>query len=673
MPAPPRDSRDSNAIAMSFPGIPYCVRDERQRIMLKAIEDGRTISDAAKLAGVHRDRYYEWRKIDPIFAAEEARVRNGMVEARRKKHVDRIELLGETGERIVKGLQYDAAKRAGGELTPQVMADLARDESAQRGLALGEKFIADWARIAPPPPPDPTDAPAPALATLDVPGSLDDFIDHDLGPAVIPRAALYSRIEWIVRQLDRPNVKCGVLILGKGSGKSLAAALFLARRLRAVVAHADPAAQLGLMPGEKLGVLNLSVTGDQAQLAIFDSLARFVRQSPYFQKHKTSDLADRVEFTERNVLALSGSSSSKGAEGVSWVACAADEVDRLPETEQHGLGRAKDLVEPVEATMLTRFPRDRKALIMSWPEHPASYVIQRREQARKAGIAEDLTRDFDACPVDRDAQRDVARRAAIAVKPFVDYPVEAFLSADGTLCVTAPTWAMKPDADLTAFALEHAKNEVQFARMLGARPLTVGQNPLIRNVEDFARRANAARHHPVMADGRFEDWFKGSPEYLYYGHLDLGLRHDAAGIAVGHYKEGRCVYDLLWEIKPPSGGELRIRDLLGIFGDMARRGFTFGKVTHDGYQGIAVGQGLEDLSLESELFSVDRDRRAYDTFNTKRLEGALDYYPSEPLVECIRSLIDTGRKIDHVPGGKKDLSDAVAAVCYHVFDSVIGA
>ena len=667
----PGDNRSPHALAMSFPGIPYCVRDERQRIVLKAIEDGRTVSDACKLAIINRDTYYHWRTNDPVFAAEEARVRNSMVEARRKKHVDRIELLGETGERIVKGIQYDAAKRAGGELTPQVMADLARDESAQRGLALGERFIADWARIAPPPPPDPADSPAPALATLDVPGTLDEFLDRDLGPDVIPRAALYPRVEWILRQLDRPEVKTGVLVIGKAGGKSVTASLFLARRLRAVVAHADPAAQLGLMPGEKVGVLNLSVTGDQAQLAIFDSLARFIRQSPYFRKHKTADLADRVEFTERNVLALSGSSSSKGAEGVSWVACAADEVDRLPETERGGLARAKDLIEPVEATMLTRFARDRKALIMSWPEHPTSYVIQRREQARKSGIVEDLTRDFEACPIDRDQARDAARRTAIGAAPFNAYPVEAFLSADGTLCVTAPTWAMKPDADLDAFRVEHAKSEVQFARMLGARPLFVGQNPLIRDVDDFARRANAARHHPVMADGRFEDGFRGSPEYLYYGHIDLGVRHDAAGLAVGHYEEGRCVYDLLWEIKPPDGGELKIRDLLGVFGDMARRGFTFGEITHDGYQGVAVAQGLDDLGLESELFSVDRDRKAYDTFSAKRAENALDYYPSEALVECVRSLVDLGRKIDHVPGGRKDLSDAAAAVAFHVFDSVI--
>ena len=429
------------------------------------------------------------------------------------------------------------------------------------------------------------------------------------------------------------------------------------------------------MPGDKVGVLNASVTGNQAQMAVFDVLARLVSKSPWFAQFAPNVLADRIEFAGPNVVALSGNSSSKGVEGVAWVAVGADELSRLPEDENFGPRQARDLIEPVEDTMVSRggpeFQATRRAVLASWPEHAGDYVGARIERARATGVAEDLTATFEACPIDRDPARDAERREEIAQAPFNESKPEVFLSKDGTLCVVAPTWEVKPDADLGELRARHEASVFDFARRFGARPLASGEHPVVRDIEGFVRAANPARAHPVGLDGRFVEGFKGSREFLYYGHIDLGVRHDAAGLALAHYDGGKCVYDLLWKIRPPEGGELRIRDLLAIFGELSRRGFTLAKVTHDGYQGIAVGQDLGDLGIESELFSVDRDRRAYDTWSAKRAEGALDYYASEDLIGEVKSLVNLAKKIDHVPGGSKDLCDAAAAACYHVFDSVV--
>lgn len=501
-------------------------------------------------------------------------------------------------------------------------------------------------------------------------GSVREFLEGDLA---LPIASIYPRVEWIVEQADRPDVRTVLLQLGKGSGKGLVIAASLARCLQRALVHRDPASAFRLMPGEKVGIVNLSVTGEQAQMAVFDTLARFIRNSPWFQPHRPKEMADRIEFLGRNLVVLSGSSSSKGVEGISWLAAGADEVDRLPETEARGVTRASDLVEPVEATMLTRFAADRKILIASWPEHRGSYVCERIDAARKAGVQEDLTAALRAVPIVRgDATADAERRDRISRPPFVEYQAEAFMSADGTLCVVGPTWEFKPDADLAAFEAEEKKNEYGFSRMFGARPKSAGANPLIRDMAEFRRRANRNRRHPVDDCGRFHDWFKGDPATWYFGHLDLGIRHDAAGIAVGHYDEGKVVYDLLWEIRPQDEGELRIGRLLDIFADLKRRGFSFFVVTRDGYQGIAVGQDLENRGISTEEFSVDRKRAAYDTWLQAYYAGQLDYYEYEPFFRNVESLIDLGRKVDHQPGAgsAKDVADAAAAVCYRVLDSV---
>ena len=620
-------------------------------------------------------------------------MRAARTEDRIREHAEEAGLVRSTGKMLLQGLLVEAAGGQGQTLTPQKMAIAARDEQVRAGIDLGRKLIMDGMkgdRIShdlPAGGPDAgttvnvtasaqaaAQANASAVATvLPVAATMREFVERDLGPAAIDPAGIYPRIAWIVDRADRPDVKTVILQLGKGSGKAWVIALLLVRTLQRLLCHPDPAAAIDLMPGTKVGVLNASVTGMQAQMAVFDIISRFVSRSPWFAQFAPKILSDRIEFVSKNVVALSGNSSSKGVEGTAWVACGADELSRLPEDEHQGPRQARDLVEPIEDTMLSRssakFATVRKAVLASWPEHRDDYIESRVARARKAGIAVDLTAEFRACAIALDPSVDSTRRHSIAQAPFSGYASECFLSVDGTLCVVAPSWECKPDGDLVELASKATTAEYDFARRFGAYPLMTGETPFFRDIVEFERRA-IPRPDPVGSDGRFLDWFKGDPNEWYFGHIDLGVRHDAAGIAVAHYNEGRVIYDLLLEIKPPDGGELRIGALLDIFADMRSRGFEFMKVTRDGYQGIAVGQDLESRGITTEEFSVDRNRAAYDTFKGAFLAGQLDYYASAPLFECVRSLVDVGKKVDHAPGGKKDLADAAAAVCYHALESV---
>lgn len=654
----------------TYPGIPLDRREAAQQKYLEQRRLGKSVLASAEIAGVHRDTIYHWRNTDAVFAAEEVREWHAGREARARRRVDSVDLVEFAGRKII------TRQVARGERDPASWDQIVQDEGEQRMLALGKSMIVDAVKVGVQIEGAGVETDLPLKAEIvrqAAPVSnIGDFLERDLGPEVLPIASLWPRVELIVRLADRPDIRTVILEIGKGSGKSIIAALIGTRMLQRLVAAPDPASALGVLPGQPVGILNVSVTGNQAQLSIFASLANYVSKSPWFASYaKPVVLADRIDLP-RGVLAFSGNSSSRGVEGVNWVCVLADELDRLSEDVNLTSSQARDLVEPVEATLVTRFPRDRKTVLMSWPESRSSYIRRRVEAVRASGVIEDLTPAFLATPVHRDVPEvETERRRRAALEPFRDYRPEVFVARGGVLVVRGPIWEFSPRVDFDELAEAFRTSEYQAARMYGAMPLASGAAPVFRALDEFKRKADASLKNPILPNGRLDPEFKGDPTQWYYGHLDLGVRHDAAGIALAHYDNGHVVFDLLLEIKPPDGGEIRIASLLQIVADLVARGFTLAEFTHDGYQGIAVEQGFASLGVESKLFSVDRDRRAYDTMVEAWYANRLRYYPYEPLFKNIEALVDTGRKIDHVPGGAKDVVDAMAAACFHVLSAVV--
>jgi len=78
-------------------------------------------------------------------------------------------------------------------------------------------------------------------------------------------------------------------------------------------------------------------------------------------------------------------------------------------------------------------------------------------------------------------------------------------------------------------------------------------------------------------------------------------------------------------------------------------------------------QILKSRGIEAEILSVDKDTKAYDTFKEMLHTKRFDCYYYEPLhKEYQRLELIKGKKVDHPPGGSKDVCDAVAGVCYNI-------
>jgi hypothetical protein len=180
-----------------------------------------------------------------------------------------------------------------------------------------------------------------------------------------------------------------------------------------------------------------------------------------------------------------------------------------------------------------------------------------------------------------------------------------------------------------------------------------------------------------------------------YGiHVDLAVSEDHAGIAMCHVKnwerrehirgddptrtnpdyqvDDRPVvkvdfvtyYEADLQAKTPEGlirpREIQLRWARNLVRELRRRGFSIGLVTFDTYQAVDSIQILETWGIPADKLSMDRNIQPYANLREVIYDGRLEGYHDELLrieLEGL-NLLPTG-KIDHPPGGSKDMADAL--------------
>lgn len=199
---------------------------------------------------------------------------------------------------------------------------------------------------------------------------------------------------------------------------------------------------------------------------------------------------------------------------------------------------------------------------------------------------------------------------------------------------------------------------------------------------------------------------------LRHVHVDLGLTEDSAGIAMGCIQgvrvsrvedsEGRYTMaevpviwlDFMLRITPPQKPEQisieSIHQLLRYLRDVLH--FQFGSITFDGFASENSVQVLQNefsakvrrssreysaITLADDypivkVLSVDKNPGPYKTLRSAIMEKRLIRYAYDPFdseVGLLQVDLATGR-VDHLPGLSKDISDAVAGVCFHCHDQL---
>lgn len=237
---------------------------------------------------------------------------------------------------------------------------------------------------------------------------------------------------------------------------------------------------------------------------------------------------------------------------------------------------------------------------------------------------------------------------------------------------------------------------------------TLTITPWLKEMDKLMDAFQRAREHGIIHPmnrtetsledgGRFvPDSIKFDESKLYYAHVDLAKGHrDKVGLTVGHVDHWKevtrtirdeetgdttlvteivpyIVIDLQLRIKAPNEENDVSTDLVrGLLLELREHGCNLRKVTYDQWNSMSSIQALIRAGIDADELSVDRTMGPYNAFKEALLEDRIDIYSYKPLIEEVSSLEhDTSKdKVDHPPGGSKDVSDSMAAVCFHCTES----
>lgn len=165
-----------------------------------------------------------------------------------------------------------------------------------------------------------------------------------------------------------------------------------------------------------------------------------------------------------------------------------------------------------------------------------------------------------------------------------------------------------------------------------------------------------------------------------WAHIDLAIAKDSAAVSIVSLLGMTTVLrddkvevvpqfsvDAAVQIKPSASQHIEIADVrrwvmqLPLF-----YGINLEEVSYDGFQSTESMQVLRKAGIRSRYVSMDRTTEPYEYLRRTLYEDRIAFTESEPLKVELATLEEnalTG-KIDHPPGGSKDVADAVCGAVF---------
>lgn len=473
-----------------------------------------------------------------------------------------------------------------------------------------------------------------------------------------------------------------------GIGKTTFASIVLPYMVHWVLCLKNPQEFFNLLPGSRIAFMMMSTTEDQARQVIFADVVARIKHSNWFKKWPQDPaFKNQMRWPEKDIWIVPGDSVETTFEGYNILGGVLDEMDSHRVTPKADY--ALNGYNTISNRITSRFG-DRGLLILIGQMKKAS------------GFA---SKKYDEFVAEKDAY--VSRMTI-----WESFGWDKYLKADGTRnsfwfdtrrkieipALVAETVDSSDYLEVPEFYRKQFTNDPDKAlKDLAGRPPVVG-NPFIGMIDkiDHAREKwhdrFGIKDSPVMPfldRIEFAPWFRAKDNLARVVHVDIaysGETDDALGISMGHVRELRegedgelepvIVFDFIGRMKAPPGRELIIADVRKIIYRLKDElGFKIKKVTLDGFQSKDTMQQLQKKRFDAEYLSIDRNLLPYQDLRDAIYEGRIEFprymtyrkNGDTKLVEIayteLTQLIDTGKKVDHPPGGSKDIADSMAGVC----------
>ena len=520
------------------------------------------------------------------------------------------------------------------------------------------------------------------------------------------KGQVWPRLVEDLTELFEGDYDEAVLFGSIGWGKSTFAEIAMARMTYEVSCLQNPQAAYGLMEGSLIALITASVNKAQAEKVVFHGLRTKFQNSPYFKQFFPfeKDLKEEMRFPNGIVL-LPVAASEGGTVGYNVFGGVLDEVNFWAVTEKSQLARgqrydqARAVYDMLSRRIKSRFSKQGKLpgilLQVSSSKYPDDFTEQRAKEVLTNGETKTFVRrysNWDTRPPEHFLPtRFYLYRGTSGDRPRIGKTLaELGEEKDPALINAVP---MDFWEDFTA-DLDGSIRDIAGYPTLSIQPFLPQREKLLEAVE----RGRAMKLvHPftvettTLQDGAVFDarLLKFDSKKRYFAHVDLAVKKDRAGIAVGHIDGYRrvvrknskgdeiadvaplIVIDLMLRVQAPEGGEIQIDYVRGLLLEMRSYGCHFKRITYDQYQSAQSIQAFQRMGIESERLSVDQPLDPYNAFKEAILEDRLAVYDYTPfLEEAVRLELKPGTradkaKVDHPPKGSKDVTDAVVGVVWH--------
>lgn len=494
-------------------------------------------------------------------------------------------------------------------------------------------------------------------------------------PDLYPKMAEGFKSDYWAEPIPMKNLL--TLEWGKGSGKDHVCRIASLRVAYMLLCLRSPQRYFGMPEHDSIHMLNIAVNAAQAERAYFKPLTQAVKRGWFADK--AIPKRDTIEYA-KNLTAISGHSDAESQEGLNLILGIADEIDAFREqSEMIGLGNrkreastsAESILKMLKGSASTRFPYSYKRVAISYPRYIGSTIQQQTAEAKEniALIGNDKSVYYSSGPY--------------------------------------ATWEVNPlRKGKSDFQADYDKNPIEAASMYECRPARAVNGyftnmPAIKQCVDTMVQPVTVEYvlepfHSAETGETVEVWnakfhisdsFKPKQGARYAMHADLALTGDRAGLAMSHIERwldrtetttdedtGRVTESLVRvpvlrndfvvgleaskQTTPPR--EIQIRWARELCFQLVKRGFHIVLFSFDQFQSADSMQILNSHGIETDRISADINDNPYKTLRDVAYEGRLSMPYSEKVFDELASLNRIGKKVDHPPGGSKDLSDALA-------------
>ncbi len=509
------------------------------------------------------------------------------------------------------------------------------------------------------------------------------------------RCLLYPGVLEALVELCEGDYVEAVLTGAIGCGKTTLAVYCMAYQLYRLLCHRDPHAEFGLDPSSELLIVFQSLNAELGAAVDFERFRALIDQAPIFQLTEFRyDRSAKSPLRFRNrIVAKPVSGEQTAAIGQNVHSALIDELNYMAYVENSKRSRDTGIYD--QAVLLyDSIARRRKSRFMergriegmlclvSSKRYPGEFTERKIEQAHDPDhriflydkrvwevrperfsdpsgwfpvFVGDLTRnprvlkpDEEVPPEDRDLVYRVPPEYRSEFKSDLHGAIRDIL---GLSTLASHTFVLDRDALAQTFCKD--------VRSAASRP-------------DVDFQTTQLQLYP----GRW----RGTADLPRFVHLDLSRTRDSSGIAIGHCPgfaevqrtDGVVEWmpiiriDLLLEVLPPPGGEIPLDKIRRLLYMLRENGMPVKWVTADQYQSADMLQTLQSKGFMVGEQSVDRTSAPYDVARAALCEGrVVAPFHDKALQEWTRLELDprTG-KVDHPPGGSKDLADAMTGVIY---------